>query len=68
MHATNTTENVITQWQNMDQENYTIAELDKPTENKRSSCRVTFALGLKTRELGEVLDCQVSYLRRCRER
>ena len=48
----------------MDQENYMIAELDKSTENKRNSCRVTFVSGLKTRELGEVLDCQVSYLKR----
>lgn len=49
----------------MDQENYMTAKLDKSTENKGSFLRVTSASGLNTRELGEVMDCQVSYLRRC---
>lgn len=37
----------------------------KSTENNGSFPRVTFVSGLKIRELGEVMDCQVSYLRRC---
>lgn len=56
LHATTTTEKVIAQWHEMDQENYMIAELDKPTENKGSFPRVTFVSGLKIRELGEVMD------------
>lgn len=49
----------------MDQENDIIAELDKSIGKKGSFLRVTSVSGLNIRELGEVIGCQVSYLRRC---
>lgn len=36
------------------------AELDKSTEHKGSFPRVTFVSGLRIRELGDVMDRQVS--------
>lgn len=49
----------------MDQENDMIAELDKSIGKKGSFLRVTSVSRLNIRELGEVIGCQVSYLRRC---
>lgn len=58
VHTIDKSEKVIT---------YMIAGPDKSTENKRSSYRLTVVSGLKTKGLGEVLDCQLSHMRGCLE-